>query len=169
MTVREDGRDIRRCRGSIRRVSSPVSHPSLEPVEISGAQRLVLLWRVWTTATRIRLESRRPVADVVTRLSAPGTRTPTPTALLSRAVSRGLRIGPWRPRCLLRSLVLYRLLREQGDDAELVIGLSDRAATPDAHAWVELDGRDVGPWPGRKGYEELTRYPRPAPAVDAER
>jgi len=105
----------------------------------------------------------------VTELSAAAARSPTETALLSRAVSRGLRIGPWRPRCLLRSLVLYRLLREQGVDAQLVIGLPDRASSPDAHAWVEVDGRDVGPWPGRKGYEELTRYPRPMTAADAER
>jgi hypothetical protein len=140
-----------------------VIQPSVEPLDVSVVQRAILLWRVWTTAARVRMEMRRrPLPDVVTVLSVPRGRTPTRTALLSRAVSRGLRIGPWRPRCLLRSLVLYSLLREQGDEAALIIGLPDRAQSPDAHAWVEQDGRDVGPWPGRKGYEELTRYPRPA-------
>ena len=152
--------------GTLRPVASPLSHPAFEPVDVSVVQRVVLLWRVWTTAARIRLLMRHPIADVVARLDVPGDRTPTATALLSRAVSRGLRIGPWRPRCLLRSLVLYRLLREQGHEAELVIGLPDRAKSPDAHAWVEVDGRDVGPWPGRKGYEVLTRYPRPTVTVD---
>ncbi len=44
--------------------------------------------------------------------------------------------------------MLYRLLREQGDAAELVIGLPKNPADKSAHAWVELDGVDVGPPPG---------------------
>ena len=58
----------------------------------------------------------------------------------------------------MSSLVLYRLLREQGDDAELVIGLPQTPADKDAHAWVELAGRDVGPPPGRGPHEELARF-----------
>ena len=41
-----------------------------------------------------------------------------PPALLSLAVHRGLQLGPLRTRCLRNSLVLYGLLREQGDKAE---------------------------------------------------
>ena len=52
----------------------------------------------------------------------------------------------------------YRLLREQGDEPELVIGLPQTAADKDAHAWVELDGVDVGPPPGRGTHEELARF-----------
>ena len=55
--------------------------------------------------------------------------------------------------------MLYRLLRRQGDPAELVIGLPASPRDKDAHAWVELDGRDVGPFPGRNGHVELARYP----------
>jgi hypothetical protein len=62
---------------------------------------------------------------------------------------------------LFSALVLYRLLRAQGDRAELVIGLPSDARTKDAHAWVELDGVDVGPPPGRSGHLELTRYSAP--------
>jgi len=124
--------------------------------------RVRLLVRVWTLAFRIQiLLHRRPLPVVVAELDASAVGvSQTPVALLSRAVSRGLRVGPWGPRCLLRSLVLYRMLREQGDSAELIIGLKGRALTSDAHAWVESAGRDVGPWPGGAGYEELARYPR---------
>jgi hypothetical protein len=56
------------------------------------------------------------------------------------------------------ALVLFRLLRRQGDPAELVIGLPATAADQNAHAWIELDGRDVGPAPGRNGHVELARF-----------
>jgi hypothetical protein len=82
-----------------------------------------------------------------------------PPALLSLAVHRSLRLGPLRPRCLTSSLVLYRLLREQGDRAELVIGLPPEARDPAAHAWVELDDRDIGPPPGRGRHAPIARFP----------
>ena len=77
---------------------------------------------------------------------------------LGRVVVQVLWWGPLKPRCLFSALVLYRLLRAQGDPAELVIGLPGSAATKDAHAWVEIGGVDVGPPPGRSGHVELTRY-----------
>ena len=79
-------------------------------------------------------------------------------ARLRRAVERPLRIGSWRPRCLLSALVLFRLLREQGQPVELVIGLPSDAVDEEAHAWVELDGVDLGPAPGRAGHEALARF-----------
>ncbi|HET6745453.1 MAG TPA: lasso peptide biosynthesis B2 protein [Candidatus Limnocylindria bacterium] len=128
---------------------------------LSLLAKLSLLWRVWAVAARVRLELwRHPLPEVVSVLAAPTGRPRVPTSLLSRAVSRGLRIGPLQPRCLTRSLVLYRLLRAQGDDAQLIIGMRDKTVSTDAHAWVELAGRDVGPLPGGKGYRELSRYPR---------
>jgi hypothetical protein len=129
----------------------------------SIATRIRLLVRVWVTAVAVQVALRRhPLPEAARSLGRHGSDGRTPPALLSRAVSRGLRIGPWRPRCLIRSLVLYRLLREQGDPADLVIGLPERADSHEAHAWVELDGRDIGPWPGRGRHQELTRYPRSA-------
>jgi hypothetical protein len=59
----------------------------------------------------------------------------------------------------MSSLVLFHLLRRQGDPAELVIGLPHRPTNRNAHAWVELGGRVVGPPPGRLGHEPLARYP----------
>jgi hypothetical protein len=135
--------------------------PSEPPLTLPG--KIALLCLVWATAAHVRVGLwRQPLPELVAALGTPTRRKHRPVALLSRAVSRGLRIGPWHPRCLIRSLVLYRLLRAQGDPAELILALPRHATSHDAHAWVELGGRDVGPLPGGQGYEELTRYPRQA-------
>jgi hypothetical protein len=125
--------------------------------------KLGLAGRVWTTFLLVRVELRRsPLPEVVERLSR---RTGHPRrryhpARLSSAVSRSLRLGRHDPTCLVSSLVLYRLLRKQGDPAELVIGLPSQASSHIAHAWVELQGRDIGPMPGQTAYVALARYPR---------
>lgn len=130
-------------------------------IPITQLERVALFARVWVIAAQVQMSLRhRQLPDVVAAIPAVSRHGYFPPALLSRAVTRSLHIGHWRPRCLLRSLVLYRLLREQGDAAELVIGLHEEADTHDAHAWVELRGDDVGPWPGRGRHAELARYPR---------
>lgn len=83
---------------------------------------------------------------------------PLRPARIGRIVARVLRLGPCRPRCLLLALVLFRHLRRQGTDAELVIGLAPEARNHEAHAWVEVEGEDVGPPPGRLGHSALARY-----------
>jgi hypothetical protein len=117
--------------------------------------------RIWLRFARVMVGVRRePLPAFVSRLGATAgcaRRTPHPPATLSRAVYRSLRLGPRRPRCLISALVLYRLLREQGDVAELVIGLPDEASDHRAHAWVELAGKDVGPPPGRSSHREIAR------------
>lgn len=128
---------------------------------LSTRGKAALVGRVWVIAAKVQIAVwREPLAEVVRALEGDEARARVSPARLSRAVSLGLRIGQLQPRCLVRSLVLYRLLRAQGDAAELVIGLPARPTTPGAHAWVELAGRDVGPNPGGTGYRELTRYPR---------
>jgi hypothetical protein len=78
---------------------------------------------------------------------------------LSRAVSRVLSRGTEsQVRCIHRALVLHRLLVRQGTDASVVIGLPPGAASVRTHAWVEIDGRDVGPLPGRAGHEPMATY-----------
>lgn len=77
---------------------------------------------------------------------------------LSRIVHGTLHLGPLRPRCLVNALVLFRLLRAQGDRAELVIGLPHHPRDHEAHAWVEVERVDVGPPPGKGSHEELARY-----------
>jgi hypothetical protein len=149
---------------------SPLAHPPAPAYPLGPVAKLRLLWTIWVTALAVAVGLRRErLPALITRLGAPGTgaadarsaaaHPPLPPALLSRAVSRGLRLGPWQPRCLIRALVLYRLLRAQGDESVLVIGLDAVRPTTEAHAWVEMDGRDVGPAPGAFGHSALVRYP----------
>lgn len=128
------------------------------PLSFAAKARLAL--RIWLLFPRVLVGLRRQKLPVyVARLGERGPRrTPLSPARLSRAVDRSLRLGSRQPRCLVSALVLYGLLREQGDAAELVIGLPQSAADKDAHAWVELDGVDVGPPPGRGTHEELARF-----------
>jgi Transglutaminase-like superfamily len=128
---------------------------------LSAAAKVRLAARIWLRFARVRLGiDREPLPAFVSRLAADGcwTRTPHSPARLSRAVHRSLRIGTRRPRCVIKALVLFRLLREQGDAPELVIGLPEAATDHRAHAWVELAGRDVGPLPGRAGQREVARF-----------
>ena len=127
---------------------------------LSPTQKLVLATRVWLAYARVRRGLRSaelPVAvarlgDVrcSRRRHAPGR--------LSRAVERTLRVAPDDPTCLVRSLMLFRLLREQGDEAQIVIGLPEQPTSHEAHAWVELDGHVVGPPPGKAGHSEMARF-----------
>jgi hypothetical protein len=116
---------------------------------------------VWQTYLRVQRGLRQSdLPTAVARLGATQQASQRRYAAvrLSRAVDRALAPLPGDPTCLVRSLVLFRLLREQGDQAEVVIGLPERPTSQEAHAWVELDGRDVGPPPGRAGHRQLVRY-----------
>ena len=115
---------------------------------------------LWTFVRVHALLRRRPLPEVISTLGRPGgAGWPRLRAVrLSRTVDRVLRVGRRRPRCLILALVLYRLIRAQGDDAEVVIGLPLDAREKDAHAWVEVEGVDVGPPPGKGVHQELARY-----------
>ncbi len=108
----------------------------------------------------MKLGLRRGALPLLARelTEVPGDAMPFRYDMLSRAVDRSLHFGRIRPRCLTSSLVLYTLLHEQGDSAELVIGLPPDAKDHAAHAWVEIDGVDVGPPPGRGRHVELARF-----------
>ena len=81
-------------------------------------------------------EDRAGVADAEDGL-VPGSR-------LGYIVSRVLSVLPTDSRCLMRSLVLTRLLARRGLPSSLVIGVS---ASPEfaAHAWVEHRGKPLLP------------------------
>lgn len=92
---------------------------------------------------------RAPIAPVVAglRSRSPAAAAPIPDSLyearrLGRAVTRLLAHVPGDTRCLVRSLVLTRLLASRGIEAKLVIGAR---TAPEflAHAWVEHDGEPV--------------------------
>lgn len=125
------------------------------------ARRVELVLRIWWLWLSAELAlRRRPLPEVVARMGREpwrkrGWRPPTS---LGWTVWRALRFGRYRPRCLLRTLVHYRLLAQQGTPAELIIGLPARAAGKEAHAWLEVSGVDVGPPPGRHGHVPFARY-----------
>jgi hypothetical protein len=67
-------------------------------------------------------------------------------ARLGHAVGRALSPLPLDSRCLLRSLVLVRLLARRGAAADLVIAARPGDADGfEAHAWVEVAGRPLLP------------------------
>lgn len=122
--------------------------------------RLVL--RIWSTYVQVRIGlARRPLPELVAELGRPGSGVAAAARprWLGRAVYRSTKLGPFHPRCLTNALIHYRLLRASGVPASLVIGLPANPTTKDAHAWVEIDGIDVGPPPGRGDHQELARYP----------
>ena len=123
--------------------------------------RVALAARIVRYYLQVRVAvARRPLPAIAAEIAAsqPRTGTPLPARQLAWAVDRTLRVGSRRPRCIFNALVLYRLLREQGDPAELVVGLPSSPVNKDAHAWVELEGVDVGPPPGRAGHEPMARF-----------
>lgn len=131
-----------------------VQRPSL------GA-KITLAVRTWYLFFVVHSElARQPLPRIVERLRSVEHSRPyrLPAGVLGRGVARLLTIGPVRARCIVTALVAFRLLREQGDEPELVIGLEPNPRSGDAHAWLEIDGRDVGPPPGRAAHEELARY-----------
>lgn len=71
---------------------------------------------------------------------------------LGQPVRRTLDPLPWDSRCLMRSLVLLRMLARRGVVCRLVIGVRP-GETLEAHAWVEHDGHPLLP---TLGYERLT-------------
>ncbi|MBI4479453.1 MAG: lasso peptide biosynthesis B2 protein [Acidobacteria bacterium] len=63
--------------------------------------------------------------------------------------------------CLRKSLVLCALLRERGWAARLVIGTTSPRQGFQAHAWVELNGKILGPQ-GGANYQELAAFGCPS-------
>jgi hypothetical protein len=135
-----------------------VSRPATSPTPVR--HRWILLFRMWRAWAAVVARRRQPLPELVAGLARTPRSRPSlvEPVRLGRLVWRRLRLGPWEPVCLPRALVLYRMLREEGRPAEIVIGLPTSARSKDAHAWVELDGVDVGPPPGRHSHVELARY-----------
>ena len=63
---------------------------------------------------------------------------------LAELVSTAARHHLYPMTCLRRSLVLQRMLREEGFAADLCIGVRKDKGNLQAHAWVEVDGQPVG-------------------------
>jgi hypothetical protein len=93
------------------------------------------------------LHHRRLPATLETLRPGGGEGDPPPeglatAAFLGHAVTRLLTPLPLDSRCLIRSLVLTRMLARRGIPGRLVIGVNP-GETLAAHAWVEVAGRPV--------------------------
>jgi hypothetical protein len=122
---------------------------------LSHPQRARLVCEVLLTYCRVRWAIRRnDLPDALSQLRlepilAPKRPEPRAAAYLASrrmayVVVSVLRLLPTDSRCLMRSLVVTRLLSRRGLESSLIIGV-----TPDpgfaAHAWVEYDGKPVLP------------------------
>ena len=128
---------------------------------MSGPAQVRLAGEILLTYATARWHLRRlPLPEVVNRLRGVDASHHDPpgaaqSVRLGRAVSRTLARLPTDTRCLLRSLVLLRILARRGGRPALVI-----AARPgermqlDAHAWVEVEGHPVLP-PASSDYGRL--------------
>lgn len=69
-------------------------------------------------------------------------------ALIAWAITRAADFGLFRPKCLVRSLALQRMLRRHlSTGGELRLGFRMDNGRLEAHAWVELLGRVIGDSP----------------------
>lgn len=162
--MRRGGRLRRGGRGRARAGGGSGPHTWLERTEIRGVLRLRLAREVVVGYAHVRtLVARHEVAHVVETLRGevePVAGGPDAVALgrrLGRPIRRALDPLPWDSRCLMRSLVLLRMLSARGVGAQLVIGVRPDGGGGGklaAHAWLEHDGAPLLP---TLGYAELTR------------
>ena len=123
-------------------------------------RKLHLAIEIFATYLRLRFVlARRPLPAVLADLRRDAAQRPEVTVddqvigiRLGRAVSRALSPLPFDSRCLVRSLVLTRMLARRGIPARLVIGV-EPGPEFSAHAWVEADGVPLLP-------ADDTRYSR---------
>ena len=82
-------------------------------------------------------------------------------AVLARRVDRWLARGRafWRPTCLIRSMVLYTMLRQHGHAPRLQLGACGLARRFRAHAWVSLGDTPVAEFDqALHGYRPLVTH-----------
>lgn len=119
-----------------------------------------LLPPVWLA---LRSRGFRRVHESIERAS-PGARPPgpDPTADVVEAVHLAARYAPVPVNCLLRSLVLVRLLRRRGVAADLRFGVRRNEGRFEAHAWVERSGEVLNDAPDVARHYQPFRDPIPA-------
>lgn len=126
------------------------------------ARRARLMTRIWLryATVKVLLGRGQPLSDTIDALRrrTPASPIDQEPRQLGRSVVRALSVGRLQPRCITLALIHMSLLNDNGTPGQLVIGLPDKARSPRAHAWIEIDGVDIGPPPGRHGHQELVRY-----------
>ncbi|MFL5884937.1 MAG: lasso peptide biosynthesis B2 protein [Thermoleophilaceae bacterium] len=100
------------------------------------AQARWQLWRRDLPATLAELRACAPAEHME------GDQARAAAFRLARAARRVLELIPADTRCLMRSLVMTRLLARRGVDTTLVLAVRT-ADEFGAHAWVEVEGQPV--------------------------
>jgi hypothetical protein len=129
---------------------------------------LLDMWKIKVNSWReaLRLHTRAGLALARARLFPAGEMRKLDKRLRKRprcGEEKVLRLtGKWfavlervgiRPSCLVRSLALARVLREEGYDAHLVFGVRSDNGEMEGHCWVAVGGRPVSEKPN--SFEEL--------------
>lgn len=91
---------------------------------------------------------RRPIGNLVAAEAPPPRATqPVPVEALrwARAVNRAVTYGPYRAKCLVRSIAIKRLLDRHGiAGSRVCVGVRNVGGKFAAHAWVDLAGHTIG-------------------------
>jgi hypothetical protein len=104
-----------------------------------GAQLLV-----WIRPTGGLISEARP-SDEAESAPLPGPEAWQQAVRTAAAVRRAASYGVFRPRCLVRSVALNRMLERRGISGSRVrVGVQMHETRFAAHAWVELHGRVLG-------------------------
>ncbi|MFI5229277.1 MAG: lasso peptide biosynthesis B2 protein [Gemmatimonadales bacterium] len=115
---------------------------------MSASDWLDLVRGFWAlVSARLLLWSRPRGSFVATEHvdSAPSTRVTSDALRWARAVNRAAAYGPYRARCLVRSIALQRLLESRGiRGSRVCIGVRKVGSVFAAHAWVDLSGEIIG-------------------------
>jgi len=117
---------------------------SLLPYERGCVLQLMLLQPMISLALRLR-GYRRTLAWLERHSGKPNPHSATVEELAAAQRTAELaaiagRRGPVATTCLRQSLAVHWLLRRRGLAPQMRFGVGKQGASPDMHAWVELDG-----------------------------
>jgi hypothetical protein len=136
-----------------------------------GAQNLrrvgLVLEVCWWTAAfpvLLRCVKLRRLLELVTTTNSSATPERDDVRLVIRFTSRLARCWPAQGTCLVRSLVLYRVLRRMGLPVHIVFGVSPAETGMIGHAWLtpsEWQGLSLG----QAGERFTVMYTFPEPAA----
>ena len=102
----------------------------------------VAMWRVLGTSDVLQMAAR--AREVPARERVVDALEHQVAQRLGKVVGKTLGVLPTDSRCLIRSLVLLRLLARRSIPSTLVIGVRKNSGF-EAHAWVEHDGEPILP------------------------
>jgi hypothetical protein len=106
------------------------------------ARERALLVRAWWQLLLVDVALRVvPLTWMLPRGAAAIRRTSVPPERVAWLLDVARRYSPARASCLIDSIVLVRLLRAEGLDARLNVGVARGDGTLRAHAWVEYRGQ----------------------------